>query len=282
MKISMRKKEVIKCIGLFIFLLSLLASKGFAEIQYFSECPVLLNPLSLDDNLMMMWNFAMNTEDTVTHYMYCFSYNPPKRIEVFRQAYLKELENIGFSIQLKNNQYELSTKGNIIAEISNSEESLEILIPAGNQSLYSIVQAVEDKEDTMTNEDIFSYDDENCLIFDKDGLRVILTGTYKKGSLWIEANVILENNTDYDLYITYSSIVNGWNAATRSTFVNEFLTRAHTKSKTSFTVKYSDTDITEINQLETAKLFIEGKKESSSGATVIEGETGIIHFHTKH
>ena len=136
-------------------------------------------------------------------------------------------------------------------------------------------------EEELANS-ILSKDGEDCLLFTKDGVSVWLCGTYEEaGSMWLAADVVIENQNDYDVSIKYDGSANGWALGRASKLVNSPTCKAHSKLKGQMGFDYDKIGNISIKELKTLNLEITVYKETDEEEELFTVNTGNIILHVK-
>ena len=291
-------KKTITVLLLVLSLLSIISVHAETSspngVIYFQECPAIPDPRSyIDVDLWGKGSIQNSRGPEYSYQTYNYKLNENNRLgELAYPIYYQMLESLGFSLSSTSNGQDVCYGNKKLAFLRVQQEYpdfLSIGIYGGNEKLKP--EDIEPIEKEATAEIIpekYCKDGKQCLIVDKDNVRIYLTGKYRKTNTWILVEVIVDNQTNHNLVIAYTGNVNGWSVTSylANGFLNQPISVRHSKLIAQIPLDYQEGALQEIGfdtveELESLQLTFTAMIDKDYGEVYMEADTGLVHLHAK-
>lgn len=273
-------------------------------IKYFAECPAMPDPRSFVDNLFAFYcvktDISGNTNASgYTSYGYMLN-SESRTISDVLTTYYVMLSYAGFRVTEKDGKYTVYNGDDMIAAFAplSQDSRFSVDVYDGFENLTSVSgaagQAVAAPTEAPTPAPIpdkYCKDGKQCLIIDEKDVRIYLTGNYRKTDTWILVEVIVENNTNNNLWITYEGNVNGWSVGgienvVGTHFLNGVTCSPHSKLIAQMPFDYKEGSLkrigfSRIEELDTLQLTYSVATDMMHKNVLFEANTGLVHLHAK-
>ena len=130
----------------------------------------------------------------------------------------------------------------------------------------------------MAEGEKYSVDGQPLMLFDRDGVKVYLTGQLGKSSNTVNINAVAENNTDGEIKILYKGTINGWDIGATTYMMNVGTgLGAHSKGETAIIVWPDKVEASTYEEVEEMNLTFEVRDANNN--TLFTEDTGRVIFH---
>ena len=126
---------------------------------------------------------------------------------------------------------------------------------------------------------LYAVEGEELVLFEKDGIKLYLTGTSDATSNCFNLNVIVVIETDQLLDITYTGVANGWSMSSNYSIVSGDI-QPQSKAKGNLWFMFDDYDITSYADLEELRLTFTVRDSSTNDKLFVE-DVGSVYFNTE-